>query len=115
MYGGSDCAACRRSSSASGAGSPLAVKYATRRLSPGSSSRATTTTSRTPGARDRHASISPSSTRKPRILTWKSLRPRYSTLPSGSRRARSPVRYSRPPPGNGFSRKRSAVSSGWPR
>ena len=43
------------------------------------------------------ASISPSSMRKPRIFTWSSMRPRYSRSPSASRRARSPVRYSRAP------------------
>ena len=38
------------------------------------------------------ASISPSSTRKPRIFTWWSTRPRNSSVPSGRQRARSPVR-----------------------
>ena len=38
--------------------------------------RAMTIASRTPGQASRRASISPSSMRKPRILTWKSLRPR---------------------------------------
>ena len=38
------------------------------------------------------ASISPSSMRKPRTLTWWSSRPRNSSVPSGSQRARSPVR-----------------------
>src|SRR5699024_11786689 len=41
------------------------------------------------------SSISPSSIRKPRIFTWKSLRPRYAIVPSPSHRPRSPVRYSR--------------------
>ena len=44
------------------------------------------------GARASAASISPSSMRKPRILTWSSMRPRYSRSPFGSRRARSPER-----------------------
>ena len=44
------------------------------------------------------ASISPSSMRKPRIFTWKSVRPRYSSCPVGVRhRTRSPVRYIRSP------------------
>ena len=38
-----------------------------------------------------NASTSPGSTRKPRILTCWSLRPRNSTQPSGRKRARSPV------------------------
>ncbi len=50
-----------------------------------------------PGARASAASISPSSMRKPRTLTWWSIRPRNSSCPSGRQRARSPVRYSRAP------------------
>ena len=38
------------------------------------------------------ASTSPGSMRKPRSLTWRSRRPRNSSLPSASQRARSPVR-----------------------
>ena len=49
------------------------------------------------GAAASAASISPSSIRKPRIFTWSSIRPRYSSSPFSSRRARSPVRYSRAP------------------
>ena len=64
---------------------------------PGASSRATTTASRTAGCGRSTASISPSSMRKPRIFTWWSMRPRNSMLPSGSQRARSPVRYRRAP------------------
>jgi hypothetical protein len=37
------------------------------------------------------ASISPTSTRSPRILTWPSMRPANAIEPSGRRRARSPV------------------------
>ena len=40
----------------------------------------------------RAAAISPSSMRRPRSLTWKSMRPRNSTVPEGSKRARSPLR-----------------------
>ena len=47
------------------------------------------------GAAASTASISPSSMRKPRILTCWSMRPRYSSSPSARRRARSPVRYMR--------------------
>ena len=46
-------------------------------------SRATTTASPTSGWPSRAASISPGSMRKPRILTWSSARPRYSSTPSG--------------------------------
>ncbi len=48
----------------------------------GPSSRASTTASRTPGWRASAASISPSSMRKPRSLTWWSMRPRNSSVPS---------------------------------
>ncbi|KGW37754.1 hypothetical protein Y602_6258 [Burkholderia pseudomallei MSHR733] len=54
----------------------------------------------------------PNSIRKPRIFTWKSFRPRYSSLPSVRQRARSPVLYNRPPATNGSSMNRSRVSSG---
>ena len=55
-------------------------------------SRATTAASRTAGCAASAASISPSSMRKPRTLTWWSIRPRNSSSPSGRQRARSPVR-----------------------
>ncbi len=48
-----------------------------------------------PGSAPSRASISPSSMRKPRILTWWSARPTKSSVPSGRQRTRSPVRYSR--------------------
>ena len=60
-------------------------------------------------------SISPSSMRCPRILSWSSLRPRYSTAPFSSQRATSPVRYIRSPTLNGSAIKRLAVRSGRPR
>ena len=44
--------------------------YAARLISPLESGRAATTASPTAGCRTRAASISPSSTRNPRILTW---------------------------------------------
>ena len=44
------------------------------------------------GRRSSTVSISPGSIRKPRILIWRSVRPRKSIVPSGSQRARSPVR-----------------------
>ena len=50
-----------------------------------------------PGSAARTASTSPGSIRNPRILTWSSARPRYSSCPSGVHRARSPVRYIRSP------------------
>ncbi len=68
----------------------------------------------TDGCSARRDSISPSSIRKPRSLIWWSSRPRYSTVPSGRYRARSPVRYRRAPgsPEKGSAMNRSAVSSG---
>jgi hypothetical protein len=64
---------------------------------PSGPGRASTTASRTPGRAASAASTSPGSTRKPRTFTWKSVRPRYSSVPSASQRARSPVRYARAP------------------
>ena len=72
------------------------VTYPTRRRSSGGSSRATTTACRTPPTASIAASISPSSMRWPRILTWLSARPRKSMRPSSRRHTRSPVRYIRP-------------------
>ena len=51
-----------------------------------------TAASRTPGCAASAASISPSSMRKPRTLTWWSSRPRNSSSPSAAPAARSPVR-----------------------
>ncbi|BBJ46506.1 hypothetical protein SSPO_092240 [Streptomyces antimycoticus] len=66
-----------------------------------------------PGWRANAASTSPSSMRKPRILTWWSARPRNSSSPSVFQRTRSPVRYIREPGGpKGQAVKRSAVSPG---
>nr|WP_254696106.1 hypothetical protein [Lysobacter enzymogenes] len=55
------------------------------------------------------------STRKPRILTCSSLRPRNSSSPPGRRRARSPLRYMRAPGrgSKGSAGKRCALSSSW--
>ena len=60
------------------------------------------------------ASISPGSTRWPRIFTWVSARPRNSRSPPGEKRATSPVLYMRAPGSSakGSGRKRSAVRSG---
>ncbi|RYY05824.1 MAG: hypothetical protein EON55_24890, partial [Alphaproteobacteria bacterium] len=55
--------------------------------------RSTTAAARTPGNRVRAASISPSSIRKPRCLTWLSSRPCRCSCPRSSTVARSPVRY----------------------
>ena len=56
----------------------------------------------TPGCAASTASTSPGSTRNPRIFTCSSARPRNTSRPPASHRARSPVRYSRAPsPANG--------------
>mmetsp|Transcript_19852 Transcript_19852/g.63075 ORF Transcript_19852/g.63075 Transcript_19852/m.63075 type:complete len:375 (+) Transcript_19852:570-1694(+) len=68
--------------------------YATSRFSPGRSSRAITTHSRTWRCACNTDSISPSSMRWPRILTCVSMRDRNSMSPVGSSRTKSPVRYS---------------------
>ena len=57
-----------------------------------SSAGATTAQDFTAGCAASAASISPSSMRKPRILTWPSARPMNSSAPSGRQRTRSPVR-----------------------
>ena len=58
---------------------------------------------------------SPGSTRKPRIFTCVSDRPRNSNVPSTARRTTSPVRYIRAPDTNGSGTNRVAVSPGRPR
>ena len=50
------------------------------------------TASRTPGCRRGRPRSRPARSGSPRILTWSSTRPRYSSSPSGRQRARSPVR-----------------------
>ena len=77
------------------------------------SPRTTTAASFTAGWRSSADSTSAVSTRKPRTFTCVSTRPRNSSVPSASQRAKSPVRYSRAPGSpNGSGTKRSAVSSG---
>jgi hypothetical protein len=95
MYSGNCAPNCRRSSAAPICAPASAIQYPTSRLSPGTSSRASTTASRTPPHADSFASISPGSIRKPRIFTWKSLRPWNSSVPSSPQRPRSPVLYIR--------------------
>ncbi|MEL4152990.1 hypothetical protein MTQ22_06640 [Corynebacterium bovis] len=68
-----------------------------------------------PSARNA-ASMSPGSTRNPRILNWSSIRPVHVTVPSAARTARSPVRYIRAPGArphsSGTAVNRAAVSPG---
>jgi hypothetical protein len=116
MYSGRRPFRCVLSSAGVAPAGSAATTYATSRRSPGTSSRTTTTAARTSGWSDRTASTSPGSIRKPRTLTCSSVRPRYSTSPFGSHRARSPVRYSRPPGvPNGSGTNFSAVRPGRPR
>ena len=78
--------------------------------------RATTAACATPACRLSAASISPGSMRKPRSFTCASARPRNSSTPSWRQRARSPVRYIRPPAApNGSATNRSAVRPERPR
>ncbi len=95
-----------------GRSSRRATQATSRRAAP--SPRASTTAARTPGKAPSTASISPGSTRMPRTLTWWSRRPRCSRAPSARKRARSPVRYRRPPGCglHGSGTNRSAVSPG---
>ncbi len=74
------------------AGSPAGSKKAASCFSPRPSSTSTTAQAPTPGWRPSALSTSPSSMRKPRSLTWLSIRPRYSRAPPASSRIRSPVR-----------------------
>ena len=69
LYSGKLTRRCSRNSVTKLAAAFAATMYATRRLSPGRSSRAMTTTSRIARCFAIHAWISPSSTRKPRIFT----------------------------------------------
>ena len=94
MYSGNCCRRCSRSCGHTWAGVAPAVvgtTYPTSRVSPAEVS-AVTTAWDTAGWADIAASISPISIRNPRTFTWRSARPRNSRVPSGSRRARSPVR-----------------------
>ena len=78
--------------------------------------RTSATEAATPGQRSIAASISPSSMRKPRTFTWKSLRPTYSNCPASFHLARSPLRYIRSPElPNGSGRNRTEVNAGFPR
>ncbi|MFC7615102.1 hypothetical protein ACFQV2_17885 [Actinokineospora soli] len=67
------------------------VWWATSRV-PVGPERAVTAADPMPGQRARTPSTSPRVTRLPRTFTWSSSLPRYSSEPSGSQRARSPVR-----------------------
>ncbi len=81
-----------------GAGSSRRVTYARSRVPPsGPSARATTAACPTAGCVSSAVSISAGSMRKPRILTWSSVRPMNTRSPSVFQRARSPVRYMRVP------------------
>ncbi len=96
MYSGSCPAAYARTAPRS---SPAGVTYATRRLSPGLSSRSTTAACDTSGCLPTADSTSPSSIRKPRSFTWWSTRATNSSSPCLFRRPRSPERYIREPGG----------------
>ena len=93
---------CRKPRSSSATRRSLAVRD--RRKRPGAcrppALRASTTASRTRGCCASAASISPSSMRKPRILTWWSRRPRNSSSPSGTvaRQVAGAVQALRPAP-----------------
>ncbi len=110
MYSGRLSRSCARSS----APSTSPTTYATRRFSPGSSSRTTTRASRTPACAATKLSTSPGSIRNPRILTCSSRRPMNSSVPSAFHLSLSPVRYIRVPGSTayGSGTKRSAVSPG---
>mmetsp|Transcript_3928 Transcript_3928/g.9926 ORF Transcript_3928/g.9926 Transcript_3928/m.9926 type:complete len:201 (+) Transcript_3928:5977-6579(+) len=83
--------------SVSGESSFLGSRYATSVLAPPlpMSCRTMTHTLATGGWRPRADSISDSSTRKPRILTCESMRPRNSMSWLGDHCTKSPVRYNR--------------------
>ena len=70
---------------------------------------------RPPGCAASAASISPSSIRKPRILTWSSARPRNSSRPSAASAPGRRCGTSAPRRPNGSATKRSAVRPGRPR
>ena len=116
MYSGSTRPHASRSPAGSSIAPAAGTTYPASRLSPGWSSRTAAAAWPTPSWAARTASTSPSSIRNPRILTWSSPRPRYSSSPAAFHRARSPVRYIRSPAApNGHAMNRSAVSPGRPR
>ncbi|CAM5725193.1 hypothetical protein SFUMM280S_04920 [Streptomyces fumanus] len=118
MCPGSRPATNDRNSAGSRAAVPCSgTTYATRRRTP-PSSRATTSARPTASCAFSTASISPGSTRKPRILICASARPANTNSPSAVHRTRSPVRYIRSPgpprSPNGQATNRSAVSPARP-
>ena len=116
IYPGSTRPAAARNPAGSSTAPAAGTTYPASRRSPGRSSRTATAACTTPGSPASTASTSPSSIRNPRIFTWSSVRPRYSSWPSAVHRTRSPVRYIRcPAPPNGHATNRSAVSPGRPR
>ena len=91
MWSGSRaCSAARTAETSTSPSGCRTSQAASRRR--GSSPTGSTTASATPGTARQAAATSPGSTRKPRIFTWSSIRPRKSTVPSARIRTRSPVR-----------------------
>ncbi len=104
-----------RSASAVGAHPVAASTYDTSTGDPAGPGRPTVTARSTSGSPASAASASPTSIRIPRILTWWSLRPTYSSSsrPAAcTHRTTSPVRYIRAP--CGCATNRAAVSPGRP-
>ena len=93
MYSGSAAATrARMRSTSTSSTSSAGVRYPTRLLPRFGRSLTTTTAWPTLGSTEIAAATSPSSMRKPRILTCSSARPTNSMSPSALRRARSPDR-----------------------
>ena len=117
MYAGSSSAAVDSTERVSRAAPADGTRYATSCSPTWGSLWTVTTAASTCGDMVRTRSISPSSIRKPRTFTWKSLRPIYVRVGRVSpatvvQRARSPVRYIRlPGVPNGFATNRSAERS----
>ncbi|RPK72270.1 hypothetical protein EES44_02890 [Streptomyces sp. ADI96-15] len=114
MYAGSRPARSARTAGTSSAAPPAGTTYATSRCDPERLSRAATATPPTSARARSAASISPSSTRWPRIFTWPSPRPRKARRPSGPRRTTSPERYSLWPEPKGSATNRAEVSADCP-
>mmetsp|Transcript_40707 Transcript_40707/g.121414 ORF Transcript_40707/g.121414 Transcript_40707/m.121414 type:complete len:261 (+) Transcript_40707:3034-3816(+) len=87
--------AARSASITAAASTSSGVTNATSRPWPLASFSTAATAAATPGAAPTAASTSPSSIRKPRILTWQSLRPTYWMSPLAIQRTRSPLLYMR--------------------
>ncbi len=117
IYAGRVSAATARTCAISSSTPGVRTRKAASAVAPAGPATPSVTAKSTPSARPSTASISPSSMRWPRTLTWKSVRPMYSSSRACPvarvQRTRSPVRYmSSPGPPKGLAMNRDAVRLG---